>query len=339
MYIRSLIILAVFVVFSSCEDDSPTHVDPVAENATPLDSLNQVILGDPENLTHYISRAKVHSQNGEYEMALQDLKRAIRIDSTDADIYHTRGEIHYFNRDVEAALADFENCIALDDQHESCLLKKAEIDLLLRNYSLALENINNALRINGLNPMAYYMKGILYKETGDTSLAVSSYITATELDPDFYDAFVQIGLLYAAAKDDLALEYYNSALEISPSSSEALYNKGMFLQETSEKDVSRLQDALAVYRQIESIDSTMAPASYNQGFIYLEYYAHYDSAEVQFTRAIDKYPMYYQAYYNRGLCRESLELPDSALKDYDRALALQPDYTPAAIAKGRVLGE
>ena len=48
-------------------------------------------------------------------------------------------------------------------------------------------------------------------------------------------------------------------------------------------------------------------------------------------------PYYHQAFYNRGLCRESMDNLEGALSDYDEALKLNPTFDAVAIAKGRVL--
>jgi tetratricopeptide (TPR) repeat protein len=47
----------------------------------------------------------------------------------------------------------------------------------------AINEINEVLKLEKSNPKAYYLKGVIYKESGDTSLAVSSFMTAIEQDP------------------------------------------------------------------------------------------------------------------------------------------------------------
>jgi tetratricopeptide (TPR) repeat protein len=63
----------------------------------------------------------------------------------------------------------------------------------------------------------------------------------------------------------------------------------------------------------------------------------YSEAEYWFSQAIKALPYYHQAFYNRGLARESLDNKTKALEDYEEALKLKPDYTSAALAKSRVL--
>lgn len=306
---------------------------------TALARLNQNIIDRPNDPESYRMRARFYFNTEQPTKALEDLNRALAIDSTDASIIFERAELFYATQEFDKAKAEYERCARIDDQSVDCLLKLGEMNIHLRNYSKAVEQINNALRVNEQLPFAYYMKGRIYKETGDTLLAASSYQTAIEVDPDYYDAYIEIALLYTAAKSDLAIEYYRTALEIRPSSVEAMYNLAYYYQTTGLKNPDRFERAFELYDRILEVAPDNATAPFSKGFIYLEYMQEYDSAITYFTQAADLYPGYFQAYYNRGLALESLNRKEDALADYNRALSLQPDFTPAAIAKNRVLGE
>lgn len=338
---RILLIVLVSVLLWSCDDkpvEKPT-TKPQAEVAPALAELNSRIAEDPNDIQAYIDRARYYKSVLDFTSAEGDLARGFRIDSTNAELYNIQGDIFYFKEDIKSARDNFDMCISYDSLNTECLLKKAEIEMLLRNYGPAVTLINQALRVDQFIPQAYFMKGMMYKETGDSALSASSFHTTIELDPDHFDSYIQLGLLYAGAGDDLALEFYNTAIEKSPNSTEARYNKAMFLQENSNGDSSRLQMALVTYDEIHAIDPSMAASSYNKGYIYKELLEHPDSALIEFSLAIDKYPAYHQAYYSRGLTFEMMGDLQSALRDLDQALLIQPDYTPAAQAKGRVLDQ
>ena len=336
---RLLLILLLSATLCSCEDEvtptTPTKEEPSAPAA--LLALNERIKESPNSIQVYLDRARYYISQSDFESAMGDVERGTRIDSTYAELYNISGDIYYFQENIKSARDNFDLCISYDSLNTECLLKKAEIEMLLRNYNVAVILINKALKVDQFIPQAYFMKGMMYKEKGDSALSASSFHTTIELDPEHFDAYIQLGLLYAGAGDDLALEFYNTALEKNPNSTEAMYNKAMYLQENTKDDQGRLQMALSVYDQIEVIDPGMAASSYNKGFIYKELLLYPDSAILEFTKAIVKYPDYYQAFYSRGLCHESMGDYINALKDIDQALLIKPDYTLAAIAKGRVL--
>ena len=340
-----------FVLLSAC--DNPTHVD---DKGRPIDStlqaLNARITQNPNEVEPYIERAKYYRTHKNFSLAYQDLDRAASIDSTFADIYALYGDTYFdeykdkankgsktdLDRYIQQSFLQYEKCLRFDSTHVDGLLQKSEIDILLRNYPTAMKQINRALRKNQYTPKAYFLKGQLYRETGDTTLALSSYKTATEVDPNYYDAFMALGLLYAQSKSDLGRQYFDAAIAIKPKSIEAWYGKAMFLQESGYRDAARYQEAFACYDSILKIQSDFSAAHFNKGFIHLEYLQHYDTAATFFTQAITQYPEYYQAFYNRGLCNESLGNREQAESDYRQALALKPTFDEAAIALNRVLG-
>lgn len=67
-------------------------------------------------------------------------------------------------------------------------------------YNLAIDTYNKVLKLDIQNADAYFYKGLIFKETGDTAKAISSFQTCTEVDPDYYDAYMQLGMLYSAKK-------------------------------------------------------------------------------------------------------------------------------------------
>ena len=87
---------------------------------------------------------------------------------------------------------------------------------------------------------------MLYLETRDTATAASSFQTVVEVDPTRYDAYIQLGLLYAAAHDDLALEYFRTARNLKANSIEALYDEAVYLQEHGDTEGARYASALAL---------------------------------------------------------------------------------------------
>lgn len=192
--------------------------------------------------------------------------------------------------------------------------------------------MNAALRIDDQLHEAYWMKGKIYAETGEMDKAQSSFQTAVEVNPEFFDGFVTLGVFMAQQQNPMAEEYYQSAMELRPNSIEPIYNLAMYLQ-----DSGRYDEAIALYNRILELDPENATASFNIGFIHLEYFGQYEEAIAWFSNAIDHLPYYHQAFYNRGLAQESLGRVDFAIDDYSQALKFKPDYTSAALAKGRAL--
>ncbi|MBL8009189.1 MAG: tetratricopeptide repeat protein [Flavobacteriales bacterium] len=326
----------ILLLFLACRPSAPTR-DGAVPAASPgglaeqLAALEQRIVADPANAALYAERARLYTAADSLRQAFKDWERAIAADSTNATYRMERGDLYYRQTMVDRARAEFERAIALAPDRPDPRLKLAEIELVLRHYREAMELVNAALRMDPNLAKGYYLKGWIYKEAGDTALAISSLRTAVEQDPGHYSAFIQLGLLHAALHDRLAVDYYRSALAIRPNSVEALYDLGMYLQEHGEDSL-----AMATYARISEVDSLNALAPYNTGFIHLEHRQDPRTAIDWFTAATDLNTTYYQAWYNRGVAYERLGRLDSAAADYQVALLIRPDYDAAAEALQRV---
>ncbi len=335
--LASLVLLACDNSPEVAQQEKAESTTLVSQTDTMLSYLNNQIIESPSNPDVFLERGRYHWKQGNDFNALNDLDAALSIDSTRADIYLERGELYYESQNFEAALNDYKKCVETDPTNTSCLLRLATMNIHLRNYENAIQQLNQGLQQNDQLSEAYYLKGRIYKEIGDTALSASSYQTAIEVDPNYYDPYIEVALLYAKAKSDLAIEYNRTAIEIKPQSIEARYNLAMYLQETGLRDTTRYNEALDQYDKILEIDPKNASASFNKGFVYLEYLQDYEAGIAAFTRAIELLPNYAQAYYNRGLCYESIDNTAEALKNYNTALTIDPTFTAAAIAKGRVI--
>ena len=62
----------------------------------------------------------------------------------------------------------------------------------------------------------------------------------------------------------------------------------------------------------------------------------YDEALISATVCIALTPRSAECYFNRALCHESLGQDEPALADFSRALELDPNFSPAALARGKV---
>ena len=334
--------LAVFIagmfcagLFSGCSEPDPTSnvsAEPSANLADMLADMDAQIIQNPNDPEGYHQRALWKVNQSDPQGAYEDWGLALKADSSFAPGWENRADMLYRMQNFDACMEELDNCIAYADGSTMCLLKRAEFNIHLNQFERAFDDLNEALRINDQLHEAYWMKGKIYASTGATDKAISSYQTALEVNPGFFDGFISLGLYLAELGNPLAEEFYKSAIELRPQSVEARYNLAIYLQ-----GESRNEQALELYREILSIDSTNATASFNQGYIHLEYYSAYDSAEYWFTKAIQHLPYYHQAFLNRGLARESQGNITGALADYGEALRIKPDYTVAALAKERAL--
>jgi tetratricopeptide (TPR) repeat protein len=71
----------------------------------------------------------------------------------------------------------------------------------LQQFEQAFQYLNDALRLDDQLHEAYWMKGKIYATTGADEKALSSYQTAIEVNPDFYEGFITLGIFLAERSD------------------------------------------------------------------------------------------------------------------------------------------
>ena len=321
---------------------SRTESIPGSELATDQDSAkywNDRIVTSPNDPSRYVDRAAWHLRQGRIESGLEDLQNALQADPTYAPAWSAKADALYFTGAFDKSIEHLDACLDVEPSHIPCLLRRAEMHIHLRQYPEAFERLNDVLKKDDFNHEAYWMKGKIYSELGNLKNAKSSFQTAVEVEPDFFDGYIKLGLMYAQEADTMAIGYFQTAIELKPRSIEAKYNLAYFLQEFRPMNPRYLDQAMDLYDDISSIDPNNATAAFNRGYINLEFWQDYDSAIAHFSRAIEVLPRYHQAYFNRGLCFESLDDLESAESDYRKSLEIKPDYTEAARALESILDQ
>lgn len=329
-----LISLLPVLLLGAC--GSPVAPSPALAEATDpfqaaLDSVNTHIVQEPNRASLYDERARIYLSVDSLAQALRDLKTAVKLDSTNVNLRLRLGDLNYRMVNVADASAQFEAAAKLDPSNTAAMLKQAEIQLALRNYAKSMDLVNDALRKDQHAARGYFLKGWIYMETGDTTLALSSFSTAVEQDAQDYGAYIMLGKISAAQHDPLAEQYYATAITLRPRSVEAWYNKGMYYQENGQDSA-----ALACYQQIMAIDAQNALAWYNSGFVKMEHLNDLAGAKADFSRAIELEPGYANAWYNRGLAMERTGQLDSAAANYEMVITMDPGHDLAAAGLDRL---
>ena len=329
--VTALITFLLLLLLSACGGNEGSRNGESDPEMSDLDRIEQRIIATPNDPALFAERARLNEERDSLRLAFNDWSRALALDSNRSEFHLGIGDLYFGQVRLEKAEEHLRKAAMLDQASAEARLKLAEIELLQRNYKEAMGWANDALRIDQQHARGYFLKGWIHMEAGDTALAVSSFRTAVEQDPDMYEAFVQLGVLHAAAGDPLAMQYYTSALDVRPNDTDALYGLAMFAQENGMDSL-----ALACYDRMKEIDPRNALPWYNSGYVLLELKDRPAEAREQFTGAIARSPTFPEAYFNRGLTFEREGRPDSAVIDYQRTLALRPDYTPAAEALDRL---
>ena len=302
-----------------------------SEQTLAFKEVNALLKGEINNPALYLKRSKLYMKYGDLSSAVDDLDRAIGIDSTAPEYYLLKAELLKNQDKLKESKEVLDKCLNLDNENLNARIELGWLALVSRNYKQALDYADAVLKRDVYNAEAYFLKGMIFEDKGDTARAISSYVTAIEQENDYYEAYMQVGLLSFDNDPKLGKEFIKNALRVNPESMEALYAYAMICQESGEYN-----ESIETYYKILSIEEFREPY-FNLGFIHQEYLKVYDVAIEHYTNAIRVEPKYIDAYYNRALCYEQLDQPQKAVADLKIALKLNPQYTEAAILMGRIL--
>lgn len=338
--IGSLLLFASVLLFFSCShkqektSEVVTTVAPADTSAIgkKIAELSELIVKDNSNADLYHQRAKLYIQKKQMEMAAGDIQKVMKLDTTKADYFITLSDICLAANKPGRARAALEKCLSLEPKNKEGNMKLAELFFFARQYDKVFTYLNTILKEDIHNPKAYFMKGMTYKEMGDTTKAISSFQTAIEQDPKYYQPFMQLGIIYTLKNNNLALQYFNGAINIDERSEEALYGRAMWYQEHMHDYDKAIQD----YTSITQLNPRNKQAHFNLGYIHYQYLKVYDQAIKHYSDAINADASFVEAIYNRGLCYETVGNIGMAKIDFETALRLHPDYNLAAAALERV---
>lgn len=320
---RTILFLALLAVLASCghKKNTPTDPNPKDSLVTSLNLINDQIKNDPDNPNLLYERSKIYYNQKMVDKALEDINKAVSLDSTKAPFFLHQSDVYYALNKISEAKKAIEKSLKLDPKSREANVKMGELQYYLKDYGNAFKYLDDALRIDPYYAKAYFIKGLCFKENGDTSLAVSSFRTCVEQDPDYFHAYMQLGDIMAKQNNPLAIDYYSNAIRVNGSMVEAFYGLAYFYQEHGQPE-----EAIEVYEDLLKVDPRNAPAKHNIGYTYLFKLNEPGKSISYFTDAILDDQKLVNAFYHRGYAYEKLGNKDLAIKDYKKSLALDPEF-------------
>ena len=186
-----------------------------------LETLDSLLVQSPDSIPLLLERGNSRFDAYEYDLAMKDAAHAFRLDSLNLDARLLYAEV--LNNREKRTIDDVSNA----QRHYKTIIKKQPKNLralvgLAATYAFqedskkTFQYVNEALRINPWYRDAYVLKGSVYRKQGNIELAISSYETAIQQDPEFFEAYFFLGQIYQSQNDPLCVEYFTTALELRP---------------------------------------------------------------------------------------------------------------------------
>jgi len=317
------------VVFASCENQA--EKDTVKEiqkveiegGITAFDSLNRQIKEDPNNAVLLNMRANMFLLAGETNAAFSDVNKSLQIDTLRVDTWITLSDIYYAKERFVDSRQMLLKAIAMDANNTVAKIKLARLYLIYRDYKTVNKYVNDALLLDPMLEEAYYIRATAYAEQGDTASAIFTYQKAVEINPNFYDAWVELGRISEAKDNSLAEQYFLNALNIDTNNMHALYMIAFYYQNEQDfNNAEKYYNSLLNKHENEN-------AYFNMGYINLVYLEDYPEAISFFQKALNVNEDYTDALFNLAYSLElSGDLNDARAK-YKELLVKVPNHEGA----------
>lgn len=320
-FIFTVISVVFAFTFSSCGGDDQPNAKKISQN------IDTLLMQNPDSVAILVKHGLFYYEKLDFYKAVPSATKAFRLDSSDLEVRMLYAEVlnnrpNRTLKDVITAQRNFNYVIEKEPRNTKALVGIASTFTMMQDFDRSFQYINEALKIDNKYRDAYILKGTNYLQNNNIKLAKSSYETATQQDPEFYQAYIALGDLYASEENEIAIQYYITAAELKPDDVGVLYKLAYARQSFGQFD-----EAQAVYREMFQKDETFAMSLFQQGFIKHIHKGEIDSAMIYYNQAVVIEPKFVEAWHNIGLCWEEKGNRAKALQSYSRALKINPDYT------------
>jgi len=318
----SLVLFSTLFLLMACKNEVKRFIDPEDKRySEDVRIISQRINKDPKNADLYYKRANTFFFENKFKEALADIEIAIELNPEVAFYHFKQGEYYMSGDTADAKSAEkaYLKAINLDPEVEEVRIKYGILLLAKQRYEETMEQMNTALGLNPANADALFFIGMVYKEKGDTIRAILKFRETVELNNTYYNAYMQLAYLFLETDPQMALLYLDNAIRIDEFSDEALYTKGLLMQNKEEYELAK-----EFYRRTKEINPGHMLAYYN--LAYLEVLEeNYNKAIEQLDKLLILAPEYIPALHFRGAIYQKLKMYDSALKDFKQAAKLEPE--------------
>ncbi|MFN5032045.1 MAG: tetratricopeptide repeat protein [Flavobacteriia bacterium] len=306
-------------ILCSCGENKKASI-----GAIDIDSL---LVLYPDSVDLLVERGNRYLKTFEFDKAIADGAKAFRIDSNNlearllfADILNNKPD-RSITTDVSAAQRHYKFALKKRPKDPKVLISLASTYSQQMDFEESFKLINKALRIDKRYRDAYVLKGSNYLFLNKPDLAKSSYETAVQQDPNFFEAYLMLGSLYQSENNEICLEYYRTAVSLQPKNPDVLFSLAYAYQLFNQP-----AKALALYRKMIQVDTAYYQALNQIGVIKQYNYKEIDSAIYFYKSALQTEPRFVQAWHNLGMCYEERGDVSQALQSYGKALKYDPNF-------------
>lgn len=159
----------------------------------------------PANI--HLGEGTKHYDNGEYEQAIAEFKKAIKIRPDFYQAYHNLGLAYASLNQYQEAKNSFEKTIQINPDSAETYKSLGKVCIALQKYEDGLSYYTKYIKLNPNDDQVYFDIGMIYNAQGNTEQMIHYFEEAVRVNPNFAEAYSGLGGTY------LHLKQYNKARE------------------------------------------------------------------------------------------------------------------------------
>jgi tetratricopeptide (TPR) repeat protein len=273
----------------------------------------------PEALsTWYTLRGAAYVIRGEYDRAIVDLNKAIRLNPKNPEAFTTRGDAYAKKAGIARVVRDLEK-LRVGARYFGRSSQK-------RMYTLAIADYDNALRLDGDFKAAHHGRELARLGSGEKNRVEGDLLLgglAQQLHRSQSPFLMRQSalLLQSEIYTRKATERFaplDEAIRENPNDPQLFLDRAWAFVNFGKPDF-----AIADYTQAITIDPNHVRAYVQRAEVFLDR-GEYDRATADCNEAVRLKPEEFRGYDLRGLLFEKTGERDKAIADYRRALSLEP---------------
>lgn len=179
------------------------------------------------NADVFAELGKYYFYGAKYEQANQFLDNALQLDNKRPDVFFWKAMCLKDQKQLQPAITNFKKSIQLNPQSYNAYMMLAQTLAELKDKQ-CITYYEKAFAIDSTKSEALYGKAMFWQNTGDTDLAINAYKNLITHDPQFQDAYYNVGYIYFLQKKyPEAQKHFELAIRVSPAFAKAYYMRGL----------------------------------------------------------------------------------------------------------------
>ncbi len=156
--------------------------------------------------------------DGNYSLAKDFINKLIALNYSDVKIYIDMANLMLIEKDTAKALEYLEKGKLVKENDKNLMNMELDIYLKQGKSQVLIEKLNKAIEEDPENKIYYFARAVSFEGLNNAEKAEIDYKKATEIDPSYYDAYYNLGVLYINKCNPLIekLEKVYTAKEIDP---------------------------------------------------------------------------------------------------------------------------